>query len=273
MRQREFLSILLITAAMILLSSCSRLTFIKPDLSRGEYTQVAPEYDISDAQRPAALVARDRLVIAGQHLRDGELAQAEKHARAALKTNPRSDVAHTMLAVIAQRRGNSEAAGQHYARAAELAPGRGANLNNYGTWLCGNGRAAESLAWFDRAVADPAYPTPADALANAGRCAMRAGQVARAEPNLRRAIEIDPNNVVALDSLAKYAFLHGQMLDARAFSQRRLALAPADADALRLASQIEQKLGDMAAADRYTQQLRVEFGDTAPARDGNDRLR
>ena len=46
-------------------------------------------------------------------------------------------------------------AGEHYRRAAELAPTRGAVLNNYGAWICAQGRAVESLAWFDRALAAP----------------------------------------------------------------------------------------------------------------------
>src|SRR3546814_6712665 len=73
---------------------------------------------------------------------------------------------------------SNERAGGYYARAAELAPEQGTALNNYGAWLCGNGRAAESLAWIDRALADPIYRQRASALANAGSCALKAGQTA-----------------------------------------------------------------------------------------------
>lgn len=268
MPQRSHRTVLLMVVLVAALAGCSRLTFFRPDPSRGDYTQTAPEYDVSDAERSPANVARDRLVIAQQRLRGGDLEQAEKHALAALDTYPKSAVAHTLLAVIAQQRGNSGEAGRQFARAAELDPRRGATLNNYGAWLCANGRAIESLGWFERALADPSYQAPADAYANAGRCAMKVGQGARADRNLRRAIEIDPDNVVALSALAKYAYLRGQMLDARAFSQRRLAAAPADAAALRLASQIERKLGDMAAAERYTQQLRGVSGEPTSINNG-----
>lgn len=269
MQPRDAIAILLL--ATTALAGCSRLTFLKPDPSRGDYTRVAPDIDVSDARRSQEMAARDRLVIAQQRLRGGDLDQAEQHALAALDIHPRSAVAHTLLAVVAQRRGRDDDAGQHYARAAELEPQRGATLNNYGAWLCSHGRAADSLAWFDRALADPGYPTPADALANAGSCALQAGQGARAQRDLRRAIELDPANAVALGALAEYAFGHGQAFEARAFSQRRLAAAPADADTLRLASQIEDTLGDKAAAERYTQQLRTEFGETLPARNGDNR--
>src|SRR3546814_19010004 len=71
--------------------------------------------------------------------------------------------------------------GGYYARAAELAPEQGTALNNYGAWLCGNGRAAESLAWFDRALAAPLYRPRPSALANAGSCAPHAGTNATAD--------------------------------------------------------------------------------------------
>src|SRR3546814_13686515 len=80
---------------------------------------------------------------------------------------------------------SSDLAGGYYARAAELAPEQGTALNNYGAWLCGNGRAAESLAWFDRALADPIYRQRASALANSGSFALKAGQTAHGEPHLR----------------------------------------------------------------------------------------
>ncbi|REN20808.1 type IV pilus biogenesis/stability protein PilW, partial [Mycobacterium tuberculosis] len=80
------------------------------------------------------------------------------------------------LAAIAAQRGNDAEAGQLYAKAAELGPERGDVLNNYGAWLCAHGRPAESLVWFDRALQAPGYTTPASALANAGGCALDAGQ-------------------------------------------------------------------------------------------------
>ena len=258
----------LLVAAVLAVSGCSRLTFVRPDMSRGDYDQVAPEIEVSDAGHRSTMVAHDRLLLAQQRMGAGKLDEAQEQARAALKADPGSADAHTLLAMIDQRRGDQAAAGGHFARAAELAPQRGYALNNYGTWLCSNGRPAESLDWFDRAVADRGYPTPALALANAGACAVDAGQGARAERDLRRAIGMDPDNTVALGAMAELALRNGNAFEARAFSQRRLAAGPADADALLLASQIEQKLGDKAAAERYTQRLRAEFGDAAPAHSG-----
>ncbi len=134
-------------------------------------------------------------------------------------------------------------------------PTDGVHLNNYGAWLCGNGQPAESLAWFDRALADAGYPDRADALANAGRCALRAGQLPMAETRLRAALQLAPAHLVALASMAELAYGAGRDMEARAFSERRLAAAPPDRDALLLAARIEDRLGDAAAAAGYRQRL------------------
>src|SRR5690606_401129 len=97
----------------------------------------------------------------------GDLVQAQSLAQRALKADPRSGDALTLLGAIADARGESKVAGAHYGKAVAIAPDTGIYANNFGSWLCANGRAAESLAWFDRAIADPAYPTRGQAMANA----------------------------------------------------------------------------------------------------------
>ena len=257
----------LLPALLLALGGCSRLAFVRPDLSRGEYTQTARVVEVDDGDRVSSMAIHDRLLLAQHRLQDGKLDEAEGHAEAVLELAPGTADAHAVLAVVASRRDDPQAAGGHFARAAELAP-RGPHLNNYGAWLCANGRPAESLAWFDRALADRAYRDRAGALANAGDCAARAGQDPRAERDLRAALELDPGSVIALGAMAQLAYRRGDAFEARAFSQRRLAAGPADAAALQLASQIEQELGDRAAAERYMSRMRAEFGEhPAQARD------
>lgn len=253
-------AIVLAIAASLLAGACSRLTFIKPNAKRGSYEKTAPDYAVRDSARSKQRIAAlDHLALAEQGIREGRFDNAETEARAALKSDPASADAHTLLAVVHDQRGDRVKAGELYGKAALLAPEKGAILNNFGTWLCSNGRAAESLAWFDRALADPSYGQRASALANAGACALDAGQPARVEASLRAALALDPDNIVALAAMADYQYRNARFLDARAFSERRLGAAPATAAALQLASQIEDKLGDKAAAARYVQRLHTEF--------------
>jgi type IV pilus assembly protein PilF len=268
MRRLDVLLVAVI-AASVLLASCSRLTFVKPNASRGKVDRIAPEYDLRDVPRnKGAASARRHEMLAEERLRSGELDAAESEARSALKADPKSVTAHTLLALVEERRGRAAVAGSHYAKAAELAPQSGAMLNNYGAWLCGNGRARESLAWFDSALQDPSYGSRSSALANAGACAGMAGEYGRVERDLRAALALDPDNAVALFAMAEHAFRNARYMDARAFSERRLAAAPASPQVLLLASQIETRLGDKAAAARYVQRLDREFPQARTAQSG-----
>ncbi|NYZ64243.1 type IV pilus biogenesis/stability protein PilW [Luteimonas deserti] len=208
--------------------------------------------------------ARQQLALATRELGTGNDAAAERFARQALKADATVADANTILAMVAERRGRREQAGAFYRAAAEHAPDRGAYLNNYGAWLCTGGRAAESLAYFDGAMRDPRYGDPAGALANAGACALDAGQPGRAEADLRAALAIDPESPVALDAMARLLHQQERHFEARAFSQRHLAVAPASAAALQLAARIEQGLGDTTSAERYLQRLRTDFPSSSP---------
>ena len=252
-------------------AGCNRLTFVRPSLERGEFDKVARDVTVREPSgRIAARKADAHLQRARGHLARNELDKAEDEARSAIKLDASSEGGYTMLAVVHDRRGQAARAGEYYRKATELAPTRGGTLNNYGTWLCSNGREQESLVWFERAVASPGYQTRAGALANAGRCADRAGLDERATAYLRMAIELDPKNPIALSTLAERAYRRGDGMQARAFSERRLTAAPADAASLLLASQIEEMLGDTAAAARYVQRMRAEFPNTSGSGTGEE---
>lgn len=256
--------LLIVAAVAVLAGGCSRLSFVKPNMERKGYEQVAHQVVVRDDRKAkGAATARVQVGRAQELLRNGDLDGAEAAARQALKADSESGSAHTMLAAVYEQQGHSARSGEHYLRATKLAPGNGGVLNNYGTWLCAAGRAKESLQWFDNALGDTGYRTPAVALANAGACAEQAGLDARAERYLGSALDLDPNNPVALATLAERAFKAGDAFRARAFSERRLSVAPATVKVLTLASQIEEKLGDRDAAAKYVQRIRAEFPSTS----------
>lgn len=268
MRRPERVLLLLLGA--LLLAGCARPATVKSPKIRGT-ERVAPVYQLEDGQATKRRVeAREMIGLATQRLTSGDLAEADKLVRKVLRLDPGAVDAYTLLGAIESARGNQEAAGAHYRRATDLAPQDGDVLNNYGAWLCANGYPAESLVWLDRAMAAPAAGPRASALANAGRCALRSGQFERAEQDLRKALELDPVHPGALQDLAALSYEQGRLMQARAFAQRRLAAAPADASVLQLAIRIEQGLGDRAAASRYQQRLRAEFPEAVSDKTGED---
>lgn len=220
----------------------------------------APVYSVGDPESVRREVRwRDLLTLATRDMQVGNLDAAERKVREALKLALEAPDALVLQAGIDDRRGRTRQAGENFRKAAELAPQRGDVLNNYGAWLCQQGQPAESLVWFDRALQAPGYATPGEAQANAGSCALDAGQLERAERDLRAALVAAPANPVALESMAQLSFRQGRYMEARAFAERRIAAAPATRSVLQLASQIEARLGDRAASDRYLQRIRQEF--------------
>ena len=211
MRARD--ALLLVAVLAFAATACSRLSFIKPSAERGRYHQVAPDYSYSDSadSRRRAQV-RAHVAESGRALDAGQAEQAAREAETALKIDRESPEALSMMALVEMVRGNSEQAGRHYAAAAGHAPGDGAIQNNYGAWLCRQGRAAESMEYFERALAAPGYASPADALANAGACAEAAGRGDRVESYLRAALRLDPENSVALSAMAEYQYRRGNYL-------------------------------------------------------------
>ena len=268
MPQRKAL-VLAVVIAAIATGGCGKKSYVRTSLGKQHYVEPAVNRISESRSRKEryseASVQRD-LAEMPRYLAAGDFASVKQVANALLKRNPASVEAHTYLGVALDKTGDATGAGQHYLRAAELAPANGGMLGNYGIWLCEQGRVGESLTWFDRALALPNFSDSPVILANSGVCADKLGQQQRAQRDLRRAIAADPENPVALAALAAREFKAGNAFEARAFSERRLAAAPADPKALLLASQIEQKLGDSSAAARYVSRLKTEFPDAPEAR-------
>ena len=72
-------------AMAMVLGACSRLSFVRPDVSRGDYTQTAPVIEVTDGDRVPVLALRDRLLLAQHRLQAGKLDEAREHAEAVLE--------------------------------------------------------------------------------------------------------------------------------------------------------------------------------------------
>ncbi|MBW8823140.1 MAG: type IV pilus biogenesis/stability protein PilW [Xanthomonadales bacterium] len=256
--------------ALALLAGCDRLTFVKPNLKKVKTEQVRHLPDVRDSAADRQRMAQsDALQLAGNRLQGGDLDAAEQGAKKVLGEDAGNTSAMTILALVEQRRGNVANAGTWFKRASEQKGSGPAEWGNYGAWLCEANKPAESLQWLDRSLAYPDAIDLAGMRANAGKCALRAGQSVRAERDLRAALQQAPANAVALDGMAQLMFVRDRMLEARAFSERRLALGAATADMLSRAAEIETRLGDQAAASRYRQRLAQDFPNATPNARGN----
>ncbi|MHA6203387.1 type IV pilus biogenesis/stability protein PilW [Dyella soli] len=211
--------------------------------------------------------ARIHTELAQQYMQNGDLQDAMVKVNKALQFNPNYVPAHTVAAVLYERINDQANAELHYRRAVALAPEKGDTNNNLGWFLCNSeGKTVEAMPYFQKAVADPFYQTPARAWTNAGTCLSRSRDLAGAEVDFRKAIEIDPQSGEALYQLANVLYLQNDAFRARAFIQRFDALGQPSAAALKLGHDIESRLGNKDAALNYGRRLQSQFPDSEQAR-------
>lgn len=197
-----------------------------------------------------------RSVNVAQALLDqGNAADALVESTEAVRADPRHVEARVVHATVLTALGRDDEAATQLQRAVALEPDNGAVLNAYGAWLCRNDRWDEALKVFSDATLDVSYRNPEQALANAGSCAYRAGRDRTAEINFRAALGLSPTQAQSLTGMAQLEQRRGDLLKARAFLQRREALAPLGPGELALGIEIETAAGDARAAARYRKQL------------------
>ena len=215
----------------------------------------APRSGGAEAARQTSPIAQRSINAAQALLERGDAAGALVEAELAVKSDSRSAPARVMRGTALEALGRGLEAGEDYKQALRLSPGNGPVLNAYGAWLCRAGRTDEALKAFSDAIADEAYRQPTQALANAGSCAAEAGRDEQAEFSFRAALTLAPQHAQALSGMARLEHRRGDALKARAFLQRREAVAPLTAPELALAIEIETAAGDARAAARYRNQL------------------
>ncbi|TAN85794.1 MAG: type IV pilus biogenesis/stability protein PilW [Gallionella sp.] len=139
--------------------------------------------------------------------------------------------------------------------------------NNYGWFLCQQGREKESIPHFMKALKNPLYETPERAYLNAGLCSRQAGNNKDAEEFLQRALLLKPGLQQALLAMAELNFTNGDYVTAKkyfaGFSQKTDDLT---AEQLWLAVRIERKVGDRNSEASYGMQLRKRFPDARETR-------
>lgn len=210
-----------------------------------------------------AEAAQANLNLGVAYLRQRRPDLAIENLERALRLDPRLAAAHNALALAHDDLGNTDQAAEHYQRALALEPMNPSVANSYAVFLCRQNRWSDAEPFFRRAVANPAYATPAAALTNAGNCARSAGEADRAEEYYREALGRNPAFADALAGMLELSYQRGNYLQARAFLQRYLDVSPPTPSVLLLCYNVERELNDRAAADDCARRLRSEFPQSA----------
>lgn len=207
-----------------------------------------------------------------EYMSRGQYEVALEKLRKAVSADPKYAPAHTMLAVLYEQISETELAERHYRKAVNIQPSNGDVNNNYGAFLCKQGKNASAQKHFATALDDPFYRTPQVAYANAGACELQEGNLDKAEGFLRKSLEFDAEFPEALLPMASISFKKGEFLRARAFLQRYEETGPASAESMLLGYHIETRLNDPEAAREYASRLQRQYPDAVQAEEvrGND---
>jgi len=249
------------TAVLLFASGCS--TPVPPAALTGQsYGQRVVETDTAPpafTQEEQLRRASIRVELASGYFQQGNSPVALAELRQAVAMAPKLQSAWGMLALVHMQLGERAKAAESFEKALAIAPDDAELNNNYGWFLCQNGKETAALPLFVKALRDPLYATPGRALQNAGLCARKMGNDQMAESYFRESFRIDPGNPVAMFQLSELALRRGEYVDARFHAQRLLRLQDATAQMLWLAWRVERGAGDVSAAENYAAQLRRRF--------------
>jgi type IV pilus assembly protein PilF len=218
-------------------------------------SELATTSDQTDEQRRAQI----RLQLAVGYYQQGQMNVALDELKLALQSDPNSADAYNMRGLIYMEIGETRLAEDNFLRALKLAPNNSETTNNYGWFLCQNGREKESIAYFDAVLRNKSYQSPVVASNNAGVCSLKLKDLAAAERYLTQAFQYDPGRIDTNVNLAKLQVERSDYPRARFYINRAVKAGKLDADALWTGIKIERKLGDRTTENSLATQLRRNY--------------
>lgn len=187
-----------------------------------------------------------------EHVRRGELAQAEDLCRQALGRDDQDVVAWQLLALCTRARGDLPQAEQHLHRALVLQPGDPRLLNMIGVIQLEQGQAETAETSFQAALdSDPGY---AMALGNLGNAQLKRGRGDRAVESLKRAADMMPDNLEMRFNLGNALRATDRPDEARTAYQACLERNPRFTPALANLAALALEAGALADADSANRQ-------------------
>ena len=204
-------------------------------------------------------IAKTHVELGVGYLKQGKYKVALEKLKTAIEAEPGYSPGHSAIAIVYERLEHYDKADDHYLEAISLSPEDGGLYNNYGVFLCGQGKYLEAEEYFLKAVSTPRYKTPELAYENAGACVRKVPKLKEAEEYLEKALKINPKLPLALVNMAHIRFKQSNFLSTRGFLQRYEAVSQHSADSLWLGVLVERKLGNKSEAQRYAKLLQSNY--------------
>lgn len=227
-------------------------------LSLASCATTSGEPDIPNIPRnPQAAENNIRLGVI--YMQQGRMPLANTKFKRALAQDPSSSLVYWANAVFEEKLGEMETAEKYFRKAVQLNKKDSEAHNNFGAFLCRQGRVEEALKAFELAVENPLYQTPEYAYTNAGVCLIQQNDSTRAREYFHQALEINGRNATALYQMALLNYGEGRYPRAQDYLQKLGGQARNNSKVLWLCAATARQLGDFAEARRCELQLRKNF--------------
>ena len=199
--------------------------------------------------------------LAAAYFEAGAMKVALDEIRLALDADPNFVQAYSLRGLIYGNLKENAKADEDFRKALSLKPNDPDVNNNFGWYLCHSDRARQSIAYFLNALKDPLYDTPDVAYANAGACAMKAGDLDGAQNYLLNAMRLARGPAPGTRVLmADLLYRRGNFDEAKVYLAEAIkAMDTPSAEALWLGLRIERRLGNKAGEGGYAAQLRSRY--------------
>lgn len=206
--------------------------------------------------------AEARITLGLGYLDNGQWQRARDNLERALEYAPKYYRAQNAMAYYYQKVDEPDAAEAMYQQALRDSPKNGDVRNNYGVFLCGQGRYEEAIDAFEKAIKQPYYYLTSASYENAALCSLKKGSDSEARAYFSKALSYDPYRPKSMLQLSKMDIEADNLNEARVRLFKFNNRYGYNPDSLWLLIQLEQEAGRETLVDKYAGLLKEKYPDS-----------
>ncbi|WP_025821981.1 type IV pilus biogenesis/stability protein PilW [Shewanella marina] len=215
-----------------------------------ESTYTGTDIKVAERKFNPVSAARERTQLGLTYLQRGNSEQAKFNLDKAMKYAPELGEVHIAMAYYYQTVGDIRMAEKSYVNAIEFDDMTGDAKNNFGVFLCQQGRFDQAEKMFLQAIEVPGYTQSASSYENLGLCARDAGKLDAAVEYFTIALKYDPRRRASWNELIGTTLSQQDFATARTIMNRYNRVIPQSPQSLALEIEIERGLKNASAVKR-----------------------
>ncbi|WP_083494364.1 type IV pilus biogenesis/stability protein PilW [Colwellia sp. MT41] len=201
-------------------------------------------------------MAATRVSLGLGYLRMGNMSQAKFNLDKAKRFSPDLVQVHTAFAHYYETVGESKLAIASFEQALAIQADSADTLNNYGVFLCRQGKVDAAEVQFLKAIAVPSYILVSQSYENLASCYLQINDFEKAEMYFHKAIFHSPNRTKSLLQMVRLQYAMANYQEAKRFLQKfERHTQRFTADSLALAYKLYRQLGQRRTASNYANML------------------